>query len=132
MTIQAFIVQNRIKFTAEEIGSRADGSEGWIGGSRHWRCKFRCGRKSMTVEYSQGPAIERDPTASDVLDCIASDVGGIKSARSFEEWASDLGYDTDSRKAEQTFKAIERQAARLESMLGVEATERLCFETERL
>jgi len=131
MTIQEFIALHQVKFSAEWISRRSDGSE-WMPGSSHWSCKFRCGRKSMTVEFSQGPAISGEPTCEDVLDCIASDVGGIKSARTFEEWASDLGFDADSRKAEQTYKACELQGEKLDLLLGIEAAEQLCFETERL
>ena len=35
----------------------------------------------------------------------------------FDAWCADFGYDTDSRKAEKTFKACEHQAARLKTFL---------------
>lgn len=44
------------------------------------------------------------PTAYDVLSCVEkNDVG------TFEEFCNEFGYDTDSRKAEKTYKAVKDQ-----------------------
>ena len=86
----------------------------------------------MTIYFSQGPAIAREPSAADVLDCLASDAAGYESAGSFEDWASEYGYDTDSRKAERTYKAVEKQAADLARILPVDAYNDLLWHTERL
>lgn len=43
------------------------------------------------------------PKAADVLYCLLSDATGADI--SFEEWAGDLGYDPDSRKAESVYNA---------------------------
>ncbi len=37
---------------------------------------------------------------------------------SFDEWARDLGYDTDSRRAEKTYKQVVSQTAKLKRFLG--------------
>ncbi len=58
------------------------------------------------------------PTAADVLDCLASDCSGMDSGTTFEDWCSEYGYDTDSRKAEQTFLAVKAEAAQLREFLG--------------
>jgi len=75
-------------------------------------------RKQYTVYFSQGYGIHHDPQCEDILDCLASDAQGVECARDFEDWASEYGYDTDSRKAEQTFKACQREADKLRKFLG--------------
>lgn len=72
----------------------------------------------------------RKPSAADILDCLSSDACGIE--QSFEDWASDLGYDTDSRKAFDTYQTCQRQAKELRSLLGREAFNELLYQTERL
>lgn len=75
-------------------------------------------RRQMTLYFSMGTGIKGEPTADDVLDCLASDSAGIENARDFDDWCADYGYDSDSRSAERTYKACERQAKRLEKFLG--------------
>jgi hypothetical protein len=127
---------------------------------RHFRCRIiagplhratahskndppeKIGPRSFGLYFSQGSAHTSDPTLADVLDCLASDASGYEDARytreshlnapSFDAWASEYGYDTDSRKAEKTFRAIKRQAEQLKRTLGQEAYEELLYNTERL
>lgn len=75
-------------------------------------------RRQMTLYFSMGIGIKGEPTADDVLHCLASDSAGIENARDFEDWCADYGYDSDSRSAERTYKACQRQAIRLEKFLG--------------
>lgn len=72
----------------------------------------------------------RKPKVEDVLNCLASDASGID--QSFEDWASELGYDTDSRKAEQIYQTCQKQARELRQLLGVTVFEELLNDTERL
>jgi hypothetical protein len=113
-TLKAYIRQHRITMSTQSADSNPN-----IGsmppGSRHWRCTLRCGHRRMTVYFSQGPAIEHEPTVEDVLDCLASDAGG---ASTFEDWCAELGYDSDSRKAEQTYRLIKEQSEKLAALLG--------------
>lgn len=71
----------------------------------------------MPVYFTQGSAHRKDPTAAEVLDCIGMDVSGVANAEDFETWASDLGYDNDSRAAEATYNAIVEQAKALRDFL---------------
>jgi len=102
-----------------------------IPGASHWRCTFRLGRKRMTTPFSMGSAHRGEPDAASVLDCLASDATGFENAQSFEDWAGEYGYDTDSRTAERTFKAVERQARKLRAFLGDDLYETLLWNTER-
>ncbi len=57
------------------------------------------------------------PELADVLHSLASD-SDVLDASTFEEWASELGYDTDSRQAEKTYRACLEIALKLRSALG--------------
>lgn len=86
-------------------------------GSSHWTVTLRnrAGR-TMTVPFSQGSAHKQPPTVHDVLYCLAADVP--EDGATFEDWASNYGYDTDSRKAERLFRAVERQTLDLREWAG--------------
>lgn len=87
-------------------------------GSRHYRVRLRYKGRQMTVPFSCGPAIEHEPSAEDVLECLLSDSSGADEA--FEDWCDDLGYDSDSRRAERTYKLIQAQAIKTRNLLGDE------------
>lgn len=103
----------------------------WPRTATHWRCTLKRGRRTMTTYFSQGSAICNEPTAADVLDCLAGDAGGIENASGFEDWASEYGYDTDSRRAERTYNVAMRQTEKLRQFMG-DAYETLLWKTERL
>ncbi len=125
-----FISKNKIGFQRSWVPSRPDGNMTDM--HRHFKCRFTQGRHAFTVYFSQGSAHTEPPTASDVLDCLASDACGYDNASSFEEWAREYGYDADSRKAEKIFRTVKRQAEQLKRVLGSEAYETLLYKTERL
>jgi hypothetical protein len=81
--------------------------------------------------FSQGSAHTANPTLAEVLDCLVSEAQGYDDARGFEDWCSGYGYDTDSRKAERTWRAVKKQAEQLSRTLGTKAYEAL-KECERL
>lgn len=131
VTIDSFIRVNRIRMDAERTDSNPNMDDS--AHMDHWKCVLKMGYKRMTVYFSQGYGHNgREPKVADVLDCLASDAAGVENARSFEDWCSEYGYDTDSRKAEKTFKVCEHQAKRLENFLGGEHLfKRLMYSTER-
>ena len=100
----------------------------------HWRVTLRRPdtEQRLTVYFSMGSGHHgKEPDAAGVLDCLASDSAGIENARDFEDWCSDYGYDTDSRKAHKTWTACQRQADHLKAFMGTQY-QALLFETERL
>jgi hypothetical protein len=133
MNIQQFTVSNRIRMTVEWADSNPNiaADAKWMASARHFRCVLKCGKRQLTIPFSQGAAHEKEPTASDVLDCLAMDAIGVENARSFEEWCAEYGYDTDSRKAEKIFQVCEREAEGLRRLLGPEAYEQLLWKVER-
>ena len=125
-----FVKRNNIRITSERVDHNPNMPD-W-NDANHYKCKLTMGRKQMTVYFSQGYGITHEPEAADVLNCLADDSAGVSNARSFEEWAEEYGYDTDSRKAEKTYKVCVKQAARLLSFLGEDLYNELLWETERL
>lgn len=97
----------------------------------HWRVTLRVGRRQMTVPFSTGILITKEPDAEDVLRCLALDASGWENARGgFEDWCDEYGYDTDSRRAERTYNAVERQSKRLRQLLGDERYNLLLWHTD--
>lgn len=64
------------------------------------------------------------PDALDVLYSLAMDAS-VLDAGGFENWASDFGYDTDSRKAESVYRACLDIALKLRAALGDEGLNNL-------
>lgn len=131
LTLQQFITDNKLTFKADWVDSRPDGLMSKRGQS-HYKCNIRSGGHSMTLYFSMGSAHTKAPELAEVLDCLASDASGYENAQGFEDWASDLGYDTDSRSAEKIWRAVERGAKQLKRVLGDAAYQQLLWETERL
>lgn len=63
---------------------------------------------------------DKRPLLPELTDVIASLVmdAGVLDAGSFEEWASEYGYDTDSRSAEKTYRACLEIALKLRNGIG--------------
>lgn len=68
----------------------------------------------------------KEPTKFDVMSCLCSDAQTLESARNFEEWASDLGMDSDSRKAEKIYRATQDQTQMLRNLVHGASLEKLC------
>lgn len=132
-TLAQFLKRECVTARAVRVAydARQDGEDWRDAGARHFVVTLRRGRKSMRVRFHQGSAYTEDPTAADVLDCLASDAAGYENARGFVAWAQEYGYDVDSRRAEKTYKTIARQAARLRAFLTDEKYDVLLWQTER-
>ena len=105
-----------VRLTADHIRARPDGND-WVGD--HWRCVLRYGRRRMTVLYTKGYGHNgKPPDAREVLDCLALDATSFDDFDSFEDWARNLGFDPESRKAARTYRQVEKQAAGLRRLLG--------------
>ena len=74
------------------------------------------GRESSIAQYLGEKPIPA-PLPRDVLYSLGMDASVIDYP-SFEEWASDFGYEPDSRKAEKTYQECLRIALELRAMLG--------------
>jgi hypothetical protein len=115
MTFDEFCDKHRV--TIHTIGrSLTKDDRGW----EHYAmtCLLKYERRSLKTPFMQGTAHADEPTAAEVLACLISDAQSVESARSFEDWCGDLGYDSDSRKAEATYKACEATGGKLRRFLG--------------
>jgi hypothetical protein len=98
----------------------------------HWLVTVRMRRRRMAFVFSQGVGFNgAEPELESILDCLSSDASGAE-GRDFEEWASDYGYDIDSRTAEKTYHAICKQMRQLGRLLGPDAYAELLHDVERL
>ena len=76
----------------------------------------RKGAKPLSLPFFQGLGHLRAPTAADVVYCLCSDARCGEQA--FEEFCSDLGYDSDSRRAELIWRKCRESAADIRAFLG--------------
>ena len=129
MDTKDFVRRHKITMQAEMV-DRNPNTPDWTDAD-HWKCRLRMGGRSLTTYFSMGFALAREPRPEDVLDCLASDATG-PDQQSFEEWCSEYGYDTDSRKAERTYQTIQKQSDKLKRFLGELDYEFLLYSTERL
>lgn len=103
----------------------------WNESPRNWQpkaCAFECekGHRAAWSSYlgfgSIGKPIEPKPL--DVIYSLVQDSSVLDSG-GFEEWASELGYDTDSRKAESVYRACLEIALKLRNGIGESGLEAL-------
>lgn len=90
--------------------------EGWTPGTHAYKVTLRYQRRRMTCAFFMGPGNTHEPTTADVIACLCLDASA--GDQPFEEWARDMGYDPDSRKAEATYKACYVNAAKIKRLLG--------------
>jgi hypothetical protein len=76
-------------------------------------------RRRMTVPFYMGFGHGgREPELADVVSALIMDASTIEYASSFENFAAELGYDSDSRTAERLYKACKRTHQRLHKFLA--------------
>jgi len=131
MTLKSFISRNRIKAESVMVDSNPHMTGYGLQNMNHYKVTLRRKGRQLTVFFSMGPALCREPSAEDVLDCLASESSYVENAQGFEDWASELGYDTDSRKAERTYNICCTQAGKLKRFLGEDLYKQLLWEVER-
>lgn len=128
--MQEFVTAHKITMTAERTDSNPH-----MDNSRemdHWRVTLRRGSKRMSLVFSKGFGHNgAKPTAAEVLDCLASDASSVD-GNNFEDWARELGYDEDSRKAQRTYNTIERQLRSLGRLLGPDLYPTALYDIERM
>ena len=116
MTYQQFIDHHTITLTATRTG-RNPAMPDFNGDP--WRVTLKRPGKQMSLFFSNGYGHGgAPPTAEGVLECLRSDA--YTDGDTFEEFCFSLGYDSDSRKAEKLYKAVQRQTDKLRRFLGAD------------
>jgi len=129
-TLADFIRRHHVTSTATEDPSIPE-DPAWRGAS-HWKVQVRVEGRVMTIPYHLGSAHTGPPQLDDVLNSLALDSSGYENARGFEDWASEYGYDADSRKARGIWRQVQVQARKLKQLLGATAYDELLYHTESL
>lgn len=137
MTIQEFINENGLKLVVRPAKTNPNfmaSNDEWMKTANHYKISILRPEEmgKLDTYFSMGPGNKGLPDLPTVLDCLASDASGIENAKSFEDWASEYGYDADSRKAEKTYSICQKQAEELRDLLGDEAYETLLWKVEKL
>lgn len=113
-----------ITLTSEQLPHRTDGTV-WGNGARHYLVTLTGPNGSLTTQYTQGSAYVSPPDVGGVLFCLASDARGIEDVDDFEEWAELYGLDTDSQRAEATYRTCQRLSEELARALGKDVFDEL-------
>ena len=130
MTIVEFLAKYPLTMTAVSIPSRSGHDPKWQ--ADHWRLTITCpgtARKAFTCEYSTGIGhrkVQRHkgtvapqpvaPALAGVLEALSGDASMGDST--FADWCDDLGCDTDSRKALDTYLACQQINGDLRALMG--------------
>jgi hypothetical protein len=83
-----------------------------------WEIVLSFEGRTMTMKFHTGLAFTGPPEIGAVLSSLALDASSMSDGETFEQWADNFGYDTDSRKAEHTYQACKEQAVKLRELLG--------------
>lgn len=132
-TIHDLIAKNAIRIICKRTNSNPAMAD--LGdNARHWHITLvngKSGNRLRSLKFSQGSALTAEPTAADVLDCLALDASSVENARDFEDWCHGYGYDTDSRSAEKIYNTIKAQIVKLKELMGSDY-KALLFDVEKL
>lgn len=85
-------------------------------GSKRWDLRDKSLLASTALAVARITKFTPDPL--EVLACIARD--GDAQDTLFEDWCSEMGYDTDSRKAEKTYNACRDNFLKLRKLLSAQ------------
>ena len=106
MITKANILHNIKLETIKTWNNETDKKDEWKRTATKYTCKLTFKNQSYTFSYWMGSAHTKAPTKKDVLySMIMDDV----SYMDFEEFCSNFGYDNDSIRALNTFKACQTQ-----------------------
>lgn len=135
MTIQEFIEKSGLKLIVRKARTNPNmaSDKEWTKTASHYKVIiFNERNEAYETYFSRGSSLTGPPDLPTILNCLASDASGIENAKSFEDWAAEYGYDTDSRKAEKTYQLCQKQAEELKDLLGTDEYETLLWKVERL
>jgi len=107
-----------LKIRAQITYGNNSAREDWHKDMHPYTVVLRYKGRRLTTSFYTGSGWTKDPTIMDVLSSLALDASSTDQC--FENWADDLGYSTDSRKAETTYKACVAGARKLKKFLDSE------------
>ena len=119
-TANDFIARHSLAFRCERIEKRPDDLGCWQLGARHFRVEFRTLARdfALVTYFSQGSAHTKDPTAAEVLECLASDARAFEDVEDVLGFAREFGYDLDALKGEERCRAAYNGCRKTHHQLG--------------
>lgn len=136
-TLDEFIARHGIEAEAEWSDSNPNAPD-WPAAATHWAVTLRTDEKVAPgpIYFSQGMAHTEEPSAADILDCVALDATMLENAGGDGvDLAVEMGEVIDSAadvaKARKTAEVIEENAEKVRALIGAEAFEALLWDTER-
>ena len=111
-------VASFVKSEAEGTGKHYAEPRGpWVENLRtHWQVTLSFNGQEISSPFSQGSAHMAPPDAQSVASCLAMDAQA--GTEEFEEFASNFGYDSDSRKAYAVWEECRNTELRIRRMFG--------------
>lgn len=111
-------LSKRVRISTIGVGAKLpwDQQDEWQRNSNSWRVTLRYDGRRMSLDFWTGIGCRGEPDAESVLDCLLSECSALY--EDFEEWACNLGFDSDSRKAEKTYKACVKLGNKIKRLLG--------------
>jgi len=87
-----------------------------------WQAKANCYRVTLSYQgrtyslyYYQGTGIKREPSVSDVIACLSSDLSILSSCDTLKCFGDCLGWNEDTAN---TYRQLKRQGARYSKLIG--------------
>jgi hypothetical protein len=90
----------------------------WQREAHGYTCTLSYRGRRLTVDFWMGRGIGHEPYSLDVLGNLLLDAGTHDNARGFEDWASELGLNPDSRQDEKLYRKVGKQVESLKKLLG--------------
>ncbi len=132
-TLERFLAGTEFGMRCQEVNATGDHrlliTEPFA--TRQYRCELYGANGDRPIRTIVG-SDDGPPPMPEVLDAVAAEAAVIETARCFEEWAEQMGFDQDSRYGERVYRAWRRDAGRLRKLLGEERYQQLLWDTERL
>lgn len=129
-SLKEFINENKIRVANCEWVDKNPNNPEWRDANHFKVTLKRKGGKQISTFFSQGYGCSGEPDATSVLNCLALDSSGIENNPSYEDWASEYGYDEDSRQHERIYKSCVTQANKVKRWLGEKLYEELLWDVE--
>lgn len=121
---------NNIKLSLTRADyTEEDYKDDWKKTANKYKAKIIYNKKSMTIVFYTGSGWKKDPVLDDILGSILQDITYLDYG--FEDFANEMGYDPDSRKAEKIYKEIQKQAKKINRIFSKEEQEELLVYLEK-
>jgi len=131
MNIKEFVNKYKITVDCELVDSNpfvrnvTSQEREWNRKAMHWKCVLKMKKKVLTVPFSQGCAICREPTVIDLVDSMRSDCSCVEYASSFEDYCAEYGLNSDSREDFFRWGMSVKHCRKVRKFFGVEAMKEL-------